>query len=139
MSKQNKFHPSLSIKRGGELGFSSEAFGRIAEAVLKRGQTFRFQVKGTSMTPFILNNDILSAVSFSDNSPTIGEVVIFLSPHDRRCYIHRVIKTRENSVLLKGDRESNYDGFIPLEYILGKIIRIERQGRDKHFEKRSKV
>jgi hypothetical protein len=50
---------SLSVRRGDELGLSSEDFGKLAQVVLENGQFFRFRAKGYSMTPCIKDNKVL--------------------------------------------------------------------------------
>jgi signal peptidase I len=110
------------------LMISGSAFALVVQAVLEKGVTARFKATGSSMTPTIRNNDVLSISPYKENRPKVGDVVALLDRIDNRIIIHRIIKQRENMFLLKGDGLWRSDGFFPREWIAGGISAVERNG-----------
>jgi hypothetical protein len=85
------------------------------------------------MYPFIKDGDILTVCRLSDDSPHTGDVVAFVSPKIKKLLVHRVIKRKAGHYLVKGDNTFKADGFISREEILGRIAKIERDGKTIHF------
>ena len=79
------------------------------------------------MMPFINDGDIVSITSLSER-PNRGDVVAFTSPNGDKLMIHRIISIKPEGFLLKGDNISTPDGFAKSDDIIGKIIRVERNG-----------
>jgi len=110
------------------LKISGPAFALVVQSVLKKGGTAKFKVTGSSMTPTIRNNDVLSISPYKGNNPEVGEVVALLDRANSRIIIHRIIEKRENMFLLKGDGLWRYDGLFPKEWIAGFVLGLERSG-----------
>lgn len=79
------------------------------------------------MSPFIRNGDIVTVSPASDAHT--GDIAAFTRPESDRLVIHRVIGTQGNSLFIKGDNLSTMDGLIPKSNILGRIVKIERNGK----------
>ena len=102
-------------------------------AAHEKGCAFRFRVKGASMAPFIQAGDILT-VTGSAEGYDIGEIAAFVFPSDKRkLIVHRIVSKRNGMYLLKGDNIPARDGFIPEDNMLGKVARVERDGREILF------
>ena len=112
-----------------EVSFSSQALIELIESVLSKGACFRFQVKGFSMAPFIMNNDVVIISSIDNSSIGFGQIVAFTNPRSGKLTIHRVLARNNGVYLIKGDVIFEIDGCIPKENILGLITGIERRGR----------
>lgn len=81
------------------------------------------------MSPFIKNADIITVSPLSSTRLSCGDVAAFASPKTGRLVVHRVIGKREKFVLLKGDNASNPDEPVPKKSILGRVIKVERNGK----------
>ena len=104
-------------------------FVGILRAVVDKQADFRFQAKGFSMAPFIKDGDVLTISPLSGASARIADVLAVINPQTERLTVHRVVARKKGSVLLQGDNCYCCDGFIPKENILGRLIKVERQGR----------
>jgi len=123
-----KVKPSLLIKRQEELPLSGTAFVTLLRAVLDRGVAFRFRATGFSMSPFIRNGDVLT-VSPLSGRPRLGDVVAFVKQETGGLAIHRVVATSAEGCLIKGDNSSRHDGHVSEANILGRIAKVERNGK----------
>ena len=116
-----------------EISLSSQALIGLIQPVLSKGASFRFRVKGFSMTPFIKDNDVVTISAIYNSCIGFGQPVAFINPCSGKLVIHRVIGKNSNTYLIKGDRIPKIDGLIPKENILGVITRIDREGRRIKF------
>jgi signal peptidase I len=128
------FNSELHVIQGKELGLSGPALLGVMKEVLGRGVPFRFQAKGWSMTPFIRDGDIITLVPVSRDRIRLGDVVAIIKPDSERLLVHRVIRKNSRACLIQGDNNSGTrDGWIPKEKILGKVSRVERNGKTTKF------
>ncbi|UCH92631.1 MAG: S24/S26 family peptidase [Candidatus Aminicenantes bacterium] len=111
------------------LCLSGPAVMELIQAVHEKGAAFRFKATGYSMTPSIRNNDVITISPLKKIPPSVGEVVAFRHLQTGRLMIHRVVRKKQGSFFIKGDRLRQMDGNIPLENILGVITRVERGGQ----------
>ena len=102
---------------------------KLLRGVLDKGASFRFQGKGFSMSPFIKDGDVLTIAPLQVSSPRFGDVVVFTHPHTGKLIIHRIVGKRAGSYLTKGDNAPEEDGLISRAAILGRVARVERNGR----------
>ena len=110
--------------------FSGQTLLELMRAVLARGVPFRFCARGWSMAPFITDGDVITVSPIQHNLPGIGEVVAFVRPGAGNLVVHRVVARRAAAVFFQGDNWMGYtDGIIPQENLLGRVTRVERQGR----------
>lgn len=99
----------------------------VVRAALERGQRVRMTVNGSSMSPFIYNNDIVELEPISA-SPQVGDIV--LAHNAGGCYIvHRVVRARGESFYLRGDAQTYCEGPLAPENIFGRVIQSEGQGK----------
>lgn len=109
---------------------SSSQVAELMDAVLERGLPFRFAAPGFSMSPFILDGDLLTLAPFGSRPPSPGDVVAFTFPSSRRLFVHRLIALQGASCLVQGDNSpSGPDGLLPLSRLIGRVVRVERRGR----------
>ncbi len=81
------------------------------------------------MHPFIRNEDIVTITLFRNASPRPGDVVAFTYPRINKLIVHRIVKKKGDYFLIKGDNLPNSDGFIHRSNILGRVIKVERNGK----------
>jgi len=114
------------------ISISSAALSELLQAVLAKGADFRFKARGTSMTPFIRNGDIITITSVK--KVEIGSIVAFSRPGTGQLVVHRVVAKRKEEVYIMGDGSSDHtDDWVPIKNIIGHLVRIERNGQDIHL------
>ena len=100
------------------------------QAVHAKGCLFRFNAGGHSMAPFIKDGDVVSLSPLFATLPAPGDVVAFLHPETNGLCLHRVLSVHQDACFLQGDNlPDDPDGMIPREAILGRVTRVERDGR----------
>ncbi len=109
-------------------------FKELSTEILKKNHILRFEARGGSMHPFIKDCDIIKIKSVSPEKLNPGDIVFFSSDNEK-LIAHRIIKIQKGksgslSFLTKGDACDNYDKAISSSKILGKIISIERNGKE---------
>jgi signal peptidase I len=129
LSKPAGSRPGLRTIQGDELPLSNASFLALAQAVLGRGFSLRFQAKGFSMAPFIRDGDVLTLAPAGGKPPRAGDIVAYLDPSDGKVAVHRVISFRRGEAVIKGDNVPAPDGTFPEGSILGFVRRVERDGR----------
>lgn len=98
-------------------------------AVLARGVPFRFRARGGSMHPFVQDSDIVTVEPAAGTRVRTGDIVAFVDPVENRLRVHRVAATPGPDLLLKGDNVEMPDGLVKPADVLGKVVRLERDGR----------
>ena len=121
--------PALFIKKREELSLSSQHLEKLMRGVLTKGACFRFQGKGFSMSPFIKDGDVLTIAPLQGSSPRFGDVAVFTHPHTGTLIVHRIIGKRAGFYLTKGDNAPEGDGLISRAAVLGRVAKVERDGR----------
>jgi hypothetical protein len=122
-------HPSRS---NASLGDNYPVAG-LMRAVLEKGKAFRFEARGMSMDPLIRDGDVVTVSSLDAGEPRTGDVVAFVHPVTGGVRIHRVVKSAAGSYRLKGDNVAGEDGLFSRDAILGRVSRVERNGRDRRL------
>lgn len=121
---------SLSITHpGGELHLSNLGQLELLRGMVERGRPLRTTVRGFSMSPFIRDDDVLTIVPVNSRAPRVGEVVAFTMPASGRLTIHRILARAGTGWLVRGDNCLETDGVVARENIIGRVVRVERQGR----------
>ena len=126
--KSQRVKPALLIRKQDELSLSGTAFATLLRAVLDKGVPFRFRATGFSMSPFIRNGDVLTVSPLSGRA-RLGDVVAFIRQGTGGLAIHRVVGTSAGGCLIRGDNSSRDDGYVAAENILGRITKVERNGK----------
>jgi len=107
-------------------------FDDLAADILGQGSYLRFRAHGNSMAPFIRNGDIILVEPKKASELHIGDIVFYRRAGGRHV-AHRLIGKSGNdgSLVLKtrGDNLRYLDGSVFPEQVLGRVIRIEGQGR----------
>ena len=124
---------SRYVLSGSELPLSNLGQLELLRGMMERGLPLRTRVLGLSMMPSIRDGDILTIAPIGDLEPRVGEVIAFVPAGTERLTLHRVVACQESGWLLRGDNCSESDGLIVREEILGRVVRVEREGRDVRF------
>ena len=125
--------PTRYTTPGGELSLSNLVQLELLRATMERGLPFRTRVLGFSMLPLIADDDVVTIDPLGEVAPRMGEVVAFVSPESERLTLHRVVGRAVDGWVLRGDNCRESDGVVAADGILGRIVRVERDGRDVGF------
>jgi len=122
--------PQIFVTKAAEIQLSGQALIDLMQEVFTRGMTFRFKATGGSMLPFINHSDVITLTPIAKQPPRIGEVVAFIHPETGNLIVHRIIGQKGSSLLFRGDAVTDQtDGLIPIQNLLGRVSKIERNGR----------
>ncbi len=125
--------PSPYVWPGGELSLTNAGQLELLRAVTERGLSLRTTVRGISMMPSIRDEDVVTIAPMDDRGPRVGEVVAFVLPGADKLMLHRVVARKPVGWLLRGDNCRESDGVVAGEKVLGRVVRVERNGRDVRF------
>ena len=117
------------VTHGGERHLSNLGQLSLLRGVAEKGASLRTTVRGSSMTPFIRDEDVVTISPMNGRLPRVGEVVAFVHPGGERLAIHRVIACTDRGWAIRGDNCPRPDGVVGLESILGRVVDVERDGR----------
>jgi len=110
----------------------SSDFHALAQEVLGRGGSFRFQAGGSSMYPFIRGGDVLLVESVAPARLRPGEI-IFYHRGGTSHMVHRLVRRVEKDgrliFIAQGDNLVGADAPIFAEQVLGMVVEIQRHGR----------
>lgn len=121
----------MKLPEKDELLLHPADFAGLSRAVLAKGCLFRFGARGTSMTPFIRDGDIITIAPLSGQAPRFGEVVAFSRSNEIQSVlvIHRIVGRGSRGFAIQGDGNVCTPEFVPSKDILGRVVKIERDGR----------
>jgi len=90
----------------------------------------RIMLEGCSMDPLIrIRKDYVSIIQAKAPFKA-GNIVLFADPNKAERYVvHRIWRTKDDSVLTWGDNCPKPDGWIPAGNVWGKVVLIERGER----------
>jgi signal peptidase I len=98
----------------------------IIEALGGRGAAARMRVSGGSMDPALRDGDVVLIERLQRCQR--GDVVV--AKLDGRIVMHRVVSVDTDRVQLRGDNRVECDPPIALEDVIGRVTRVERDGRE---------
>jgi Peptidase S24-like len=103
---------------------------RIAGALKRRGRV-SLRVHGTSMQPWVRPKDIALIRRISIENVRCGDVVLFR--RENHLFVHRIVEKRglpgAAQLFSKGDAHPTSDGVVREQELLGRVMRIYRNGR----------
>lgn len=117
----------------GELQVSREDFAALAGELLGGGTGFTFRARGTSMSPFIRDGDVIEVVPIKAR-PRLGEVVM-VEDSRGRLLVHRVVAMDEGGVVTRGDAAAAPDDPAPFEAVVGRVLRVTGRGYNFHLKR----
>lgn len=130
---QSAFSPLVT-----EHKLDSDELADLIRAAIEAGYTANFTAPGSSMMPFIRSEDKIFVAPVSKESIRHGDILVFVRIPDNRVIAHRVVKITGNRFLCKGDNVAVHsDGWISFEDVLGRVEKVERNGKPIRFGVRS--
>jgi len=98
-------------------------------AILDKDIPCRFEARGFSMRPFILDGDKVTVSPRPREEINPGDVVAYCQPKEGGLVVHRVVARSQAGYQVQGDNALEGDGLISPEQLLGLVTRVERRGR----------
>jgi len=121
-----------------ELKLDDDAFAGLSAQILRQGGSFQFRARGSSMTPFIRDGDLLTIAPVDVADLQIGDVVLYCTRRDS-VVVHRVvgraIEGGESVLQTRGDARLDADSPVPEDAVLGRAVRLERGDRVLHLDR----
>jgi signal peptidase I len=127
---------------------STDLFSEMIEETLNRGHSIRFSAPGDSMYPTICDGDLIAVEPIKPAAVMVGDIILY--QHKSKVTVHRVMhilkRSERNSrsvlqgpqdrslsetleFVFRGDAAISDDDPVSSEQILGKVVSIERNGR----------
>lgn len=126
--------PSALSPQVTQYQLNSEELAALLRAAIGDGYTASLNAPGSSMMPFIHSGDKIFVSFVAEKSIRIGDILAFVLALDGRVIAHRVVKIADNRLLCKGDNVALHDdGWITFEDVLGRVVRVEREGEPVRF------
>lgn len=97
----------------------------VALALLRSGETVRFQTLGHSMWPTIPSRSDVEVAPCSVSGLAVGDIAAF--ERSGQVVIHRVRVVSADGVHFSGDASRREDGCIPAERVLGRARVLRRR------------
>ncbi|MCJ7595780.1 MAG: S24/S26 family peptidase [Desulfobacterales bacterium] len=114
--------------RPDSIGMPGIEFAGLMTAVLGKNVLFRFRATGSSMTPFILDGDLITIEPASERLRP-GDVAVFVNFRCNQLMVHRILHASPSGYVIRGDNNSEPDGLMTASSIIGRVVRVERRGR----------
>jgi signal peptidase I len=105
----------------------------LSTELLGRGKCVRFRAPGRSMYPTIRENEAITVEPVAPQDVKVGDIILYRS--EQSVVAHRVmrIETGKGDTLrfiLREDTLGTLDAPVEAEEVLGKVVSVERAGRD---------
>jgi len=111
---------------------ASRVFLEASHELLRLGYAVRFRAGGQSMHATIKDGEMITVEPASANEIKRGDIVLYR--FNRGVIAHRVIRVEKaeaaHRFILRGDSSSTNDAPVEAEKILGRVISVEREGRE---------
>jgi len=117
----------VTMLPSGQLKLSGEEFADLSTEVIAASASIRFRARGGSMSPFIRAADVLTVDPVRPEELARGDVVLYRSVGGR-ALAHRVLGRRGDRFLIRGDGSTGKCDIVSCHEILGKVVRIDRDG-----------
>jgi len=101
------------------------------EEALKVGKWVRFKPTGGSMSPlFASGRDVATVAPIGDKLVRRGDILLYRRSLDDILVLHRVYKVKENGLYMLGDNQTEIEGPIDRDRVLGIMISMVRKGKN---------
>lgn len=103
------------------------------QETLEKGNFLRLRALGGSMFPFIKPGDIITARRVPPENITVGQILFYYK--DGNFFAHRLkARGRDSLMITRGDNMPFNDNLVTPSEVLGKVVMIERRGRQIDME-----
>ena len=110
---------------------NSRLFAAVCEAVLLEGHSVRFEVRGESMRPNLLNGDLVTVSPAFPSELNRDDVAFTETPE--RLLVHRITKIGGPAGVVGTRGDAGLESDVQSTKVLGKVISRERRGAKESF------
>ena len=133
-SQKNNFNnhepaETFLLDNGSELMLSGETLRDMLCDVLNKGTLFRFKARGSSMSPFIKDGDVLTICPTQQSDIKNGTIVVYYHKILNRIIIHRIVGKQNSYYAVKGDNTVGTADLVYEADILGRVSGVRRNGK----------
>ncbi len=117
----------------------SRIFTEASHELLKLGYAVRFRAGGQSMFPTIKDGEMITVEPVATDEIKRGDIVLYR--FKRGVIAHRVVSIEKQAgsghrFILRGDSSAMCDAPVEAEKVLGRVISVEREGRNINLASR---
>src|SRR5690349_5839358 len=98
----------------------SATFAQLTHAFIESGQAFRFQAQGRSMTPTILDGEVVHVEPLGNSRVWTGDIVLYQKHGQFKA--HRVVRRRGEFLITRGDAGIENDDPVCVAEIVGRVV-----------------
>jgi signal peptidase I len=111
----------------------SNVFTDVTAELLSLGACVRFQATGQSMYPAVKDGEIIKVEPVEPSHIKKGDIVLYRMK--KGVIAHRVVRIERRNggppfFVLRGDALETCDGIVEPRQVIGRVISVERNGRD---------
>ncbi|OFV81495.1 MAG: signal peptidase I [Acidobacteria bacterium RBG_13_68_16] len=122
-----------SVGARGSLDPTDARFVDVVSDLLRRGHSVRFRAKGGSMHPTIREGEAITVAPARPDAIKRGDVVLYRS--GRGVIAHRVTRVVRDpdgtlAFIPRGDSSTTRDEPVDQSAVLGRVVAVERDGRE---------
>jgi len=133
-SQKNNFNnhepaETFLLDNGSELLLSGETLRDMLCDVLNKGTLFRFKARGSSMSPFIKDGDVLTICPTQQSDIKNGTIVVYYHKILNKIIIHRIVGKQNSYYAVKGDNTVGTADLVYEADILGRVSGVRRNGK----------
>lgn len=108
-------------------------FQSLSRELLQSGYGVRFRPNGFSMSPTIRDGEAVTVEPIFAHAVRRGDILLY--QRERRVIAHRVVGiagegNNARTFTLRGDALASCDAPVRAEQVLGKVVSVERRGRE---------
>lgn len=125
--------PANEMKPPDEPIHSQDLLTDLTTQLLRDGKSVRFSAPGRSMYPTIREGETITVEPIVPSQGKVGDILLYR--FENGVVAHRVarIEQREKNArrfIFRGDTWGDYDEPVHADQIMGKVVKVERGGRD---------
>jgi signal peptidase I len=106
----------------------ADSFMSVTMSLLASGHKVRFRASGQSMSPSILDGEYITVEPKRADEISVGDIVVYFKQN--ALLAHRLIAVERERYILRGDSANFCDHPVSAEDIAGRVICVERDGRE---------
>ncbi len=103
----------------------NNVFFSFLEEEIAAGKTVSIRAKGSSMLPFITEDDILYLIPFNKTELKKNDIILF--KYNNNYLLHRIIVKKNTYLLIQGDAVANYREKIKIDDVIALLEQIKKK------------
>lgn len=100
---------------------------KLINGIIKKA-SFVLKAEGTSMLPILHSNDVVQYKKVNFKQVDINDIILVRK--NKKLFTHRIIYKTDKHLITKGDNNPQSDGKIYPHQIIGKVVKVRRDGKE---------